>query len=221
MSQHPYRRRRLKKGYKIAIAALCLCLVGGGIWLVRSRFTVDEAIKNTPGYGVEIPDWIEEDLLPVNEWSRPGEPLTEVNGIVIHYVGNPGTSAAANRSFFANLATTHETSASSHFLVGLEGEIIQCVPLSEISYCSNERNYDTIAIEVCHPDDTGEFNQASLESVERLTAWLCAVFDLSTDQVIRHYDVTGKICPKYYVEHEDAWRDLLAGVEAEIPTFAQ
>ena len=86
MSQHPYRRRRLKKGYKIAIAALCLCLVGGGIWLVRSRFTVDEAIKNTPGYGVEIPDWIDQDLLPVNEWSRPGEPLTEVNAIVIHYV---------------------------------------------------------------------------------------------------------------------------------------
>ena len=176
---------------------------------------------HVPGDVVEIPDWIEVRLLPRNDYSRPGDALTEVNGVVIHYVGNPGTSAAANRSYFANLARTHETYASSHFLVGLEGEIIQCVPLSEISYCSNSRNYDTIAIEVCHPDDTGEFSTETLESVERLTAWLCAQFDLDTSQVIRHYDVSGKICPKYYVEHEDAWADLLAGVEAAIPAFTQ
>ena len=48
-----------------------------------------------------------------------------------------------------------------------------------------------------------------------------AVLPDGTEQVIRHYDVTGKICPKYYVEHEEAWLDLLAGVEAVIPTFAQ
>ncbi len=219
MTSHP-RRRRLKKGYRILLLLLVLCALGVGAKLLWPR-SVTQAIKNTPGYGVEIPAWIEVDLLPVNEWSRPGEPLQEVNGVVIHYVGNPGTSAAANRSYFENLATTHETSVSAHFLVGLEGEILQCVPLSEISYCSNQRNYDTIAIEVCHPDDTGVFSDQTLESVERLTAWLCGVFDLGTDQVIRHYDVTGKICPKYYVEHEEAWLDLLAGIGAAIPAFAQ
>ena len=220
MTPHPCRRRRLKKGYRIALALLGLCALGAAVRLLWPR-SVTQAIKNTPGYGVEIPEWIETDLLPVNDWSRPGEPLEEVNGVVIHYVGNPGTSAAANRSYFENLATTHETSVSAHFLVGLEGEILQCVPLSEISYCSNERNYDTIAIEVCHPDETGEFLPETLESLERLTAWLCAVFDLGADQVIRHYDVTGKICPKYYVEHEEAWGDLLAGVAEGIPAFAQ
>ena len=217
---HSYRRpRRLKKGYQIALALLGLAALAAAVkWLWPGSVT--EAIKNTPGYAVEIPEWIDVDLLPLNEWSRPGEPLEEINGVVIHYVGNPGTSAAANRSFFANLAATHETSVSSHFLVGLEGEILQCVPLSEISYCSNRRNYDTIAIEVCHPDDTGEFSPETLESVERLTAWLCAAFGLDTDQVIRHYDVTGKICPKYYVENQDAWSDLLAGVARRIPDFA-
>ena len=218
---HSYRRpRRLKKGYKIALALLGLCALGLAVRLLWPE-SVTEAIKNTPGYAVEVPEWIDVDLLPLNAWSRPGEPLEEVNGVVIHYVGNPGTSAAANRSFFENLAVTHETSASSHFLVGLEGEILQCVPLSEISYCSNERNYDTIAIEVCHPDDTGEFSPETLASLERLTAWLCAAFDLDTQQVIRHYDVTGKICPKYYVENEEAWLDLLAGIEAAVPAFAQ
>ena len=33
-------------------------------------------------------------------------------------------------------------------------------------------------------------------------------FDLSQEDVIRHYDVTGKICPKYFVEHEDAWEEF-------------
>ena len=161
------------------------------------------------------------DLLPLNPFSRPGDPLQEINGVVIHYVGNPGTSAQANRNYFANLSLTAETYASSHFVVGLAGEVVQCVPLSEISYCSNSRNDDTIAIEVCHPDESGQFSPETLESVERLTAWLCAQFDLDTSQVIRHYDVSGKICPRYYVEHEDAWQDLLAGVQQAIPAFTE
>ena len=35
---------------------------------------------------------------------------------------------------------------------------------------------------------------------------------LDTDDVIRHYDVTGKLCPLYYVEHEDAWEKLRADI---------
>ena len=31
-------------------------------------------------------------------------------------------------------------------------------------------------------------------------------FDLDENDVIRHYDVTGKICPKYFVEDEEAWK---------------
>ena len=219
--EKPYRpRRRLKKGWKIAIGILSVLLVISvgytGVLVVQQLRTA-----GTPGAEVETPEWVEEDLLPVNSYSRPGTPLEEVSGIVIHYVGNPGTSAAANRGYFAGLALSGDTYASSHYIVGLEGEIIQCVPLSEISYCSNDRNCDTIAIEVCHADDAGAFSEETLESVEYLTAWLCAQFDLESSQVIRHYDVSGKICPKYYVEHEDAWVDLLAGVDAYIPTFTQ
>lgn len=137
--------------------------------------------------------------------------------MVVHYVGNPGTTAAANRSFFANLALTHETYASAHFVVGLDGEILQCVPLTEIAYCSNSANDYTVSIEVCHADETGEFNDATMESLEALVAWLCETFDLDPDVgVIRHYDVTGKICPKYYVENEDAWLAFREDVSARI-----
>jgi N-acetylmuramoyl-L-alanine amidase CwlA len=87
----------------------------------------------------------------------------------------------------------------------LDGEIIQCVPTWEIAYASNERNADTVSIEVCHPDETGKFTDATYRSLVQLTAWLCVKFDLKEDQIIRHYDVTGKNCPKYFVENEDAW----------------
>ncbi|WP_343208884.1 peptidoglycan recognition family protein [Anaerolentibacter hominis] len=162
---------------------------------------------------IEIPDWITQDILPLNEYSRPGDKLEAVNGVVVHYTGNPGTTAEQNRSYFAYLAQTHETSASSHFVIGIDGTIIQCVPLDEISYCSNSRNIDTIAIECCHGDESGSFTQATYDSLVRLTSWLCETFDLSTEEVIRHYDVTGKKCPKYYVDNEDAWLRFLDELE--------
>ena len=161
----------------------------------------------------QTPDWGTVGLLPVNPYSRPGDPLEQVNGVVVHYVGNPGTTAAQNHSYFENLAQTGETYASSHFLVGLEGEIIQNVPLDEIAYCSNQRNEDTISIECCHPDDSGAFNQATYDSLVQLTRWLMEAYDLDTDQVIRHYDVTGKICPKSFVENPEEWEQFLKDLE--------
>lgn len=207
-SQTRRRRKRQFKQAAVLLAALVLFVGGGAIYWFFGR-----AI---PGDRVEIPRWITVDLLSISDYSRPGTPLKDINGIVIHYVGNPGTSAQSNRSYFEGLAQTHETTASAHFVVGLEGEILQCVPLSEIAYCSNSRNGDTVSIEVCHPDDTGEFNAETMESVIRLTAWLCKEFNLDSRDVIRHYDVTGKLCPLYYVEHEDAWDKLKSDVDTRI-----
>ena len=96
--------------------------------------------------------------------------------------------------------------------MGLDGEILQCLPLYEKSAASNQRNIDTISIETCHPDETGQFNDATYAALVRLTAYLCERFSLDTDDVIRHYDVTGKLCPLYYVEHEDAWEKLRADI---------
>jgi len=150
-------------------------------------------------------DWVEREFLPVNEFSRPGILLGEINGVVIHYVGNPGTTAMQNRNYFANLAITGQTYASSNFIICLDGLVIQCVPVDEIAYASNTRNADTLSIELCHPDETGEFTPETYESAVRLTAWLCGQYGLSSDDVIRHYDVTEKICPKFFVENEEAW----------------
>ena len=158
---------------------------------------------------ISVPGWIIQDLLPVNEYSRPGDALPQVNGVVVHYVGNPGTTARQNRSFFANLAETHETYASSHFLVDTDGTILQCVPLEEISYCSNDRNADTISIECCHPDDTGEFTQETTEALIRLLDWLIETYGLERKDILRHHDVNGKDCPKYFVQNPKKWEAFL------------
>lgn len=148
-----------------------------------------------------------------NPYSRSGIALRKVKGVVIHYVENPGSTAKENRDYFNNLQNTHLTKASSHYIVGLDGEVIQCIPQSEISYASNNRNKDTISIECCHPKKNGKFNDKTYNSAVRLTAWICKTYGLSSKNVIRHYDVTGKMCPRYYVKHEQAWKDFCNKVQ--------
>ena len=160
--------------------------------------------------------YIDVQLLTPNEYSRPQLPLNGADYIAIHYTANPGATAQNNRDYFENLSISHEAKVSSHFVVGLEGEVIQCIPTSEMSYATNSRNVDSISIECCHKDDTGVFEQETYDSVVKLAAWLCARFGLTSEQVIRHYDVTGKECPKYYVDHPDAWEQMKADISAQI-----
>ena len=102
---------------------------------------------------------ITEDYLTVNPYSRPGTELKRVNNIFVHYTANPGTSAAQNRSYFENLGVTGETSASAHFIIGYEGEIVQCIPLDEIGYAVKKRNDDSISIECCYLREDGKLQR--------------------------------------------------------------
>ena len=205
------RRARYSPAVPLLLGLVLACLTAAVLWvLLRDR--------GLPGEDIEVPDYVEQDYLTVNEWSRPGTELEQIDGVVIHYVGNPGTTAHANRNYFESLSSGQEgTYASSHFIVGLEGEVIQCIPLTEVAYASNERNADTVSIEVCHPDETGEFSPVTYDRAVELTAWLCVQFKLDPEtDVIRHYDVTGKECPRYYVEHPEAWDAFRADVSAAI-----
>ena len=171
--------------------------------------TTEEVIQVPPLSGVadQFPDLpITEEFLDVNQYSRPGIALsTNPEYIVIHYTANPGSTAEQNRNYFENLKDTGETYASAQFVIGLEGEIIQCVPCNEMAYCSNSLNDRCISIEMCHPDDTGNFNDATYNNCVYLVAQLMNYYHLDMDHLIRHYDVTGKNCPRYFVEHEDRW----------------
>lgn len=203
----------------IIIGVVCLigCLINNRILNPDRRTIFKTAFKKTTAkQALEEGLNIKADFLDVNKYSRPGKELNIINNIVIHYVCNPGSTAKQNRDYFEGLATSGETYASSHYIVGIDGEIIQCIPLNEISYCSNNRNNDTISIEVCHSNADGKFADATYNSLIKLCAWLCNAYKLNSEDLIRHYDITGKICPKYYVDHPDAWKNLKKDVKKKM-----
>ncbi len=209
--------------FAVVIALICAAFLILGIYIGRKTVlksyapaanTAEEEADDDPGWNA--PDYVEYDPIVKNEYSRPDIKLEEINAVVVHYVADPTATAAQTRAYFNNLAITHYTWASSHFVVGLDGEVLQLIPLTEWAYCSNERNKDTVSIECCHPEEDGKFTDATYDSLVKLVADLCREYDLDpkTD-VIRHYDVTGKMCPLYFVEHEDAWETFLSDVAEE------
>ncbi len=206
MAKKKRQSKKKKLGSRILFLILELLIMIILIVAVFEIFIGTDKVKKAEH--VEIPDWIEVQLIDEGNPSRSGIRLDGIRNIVIHYVGNPGTNAQQNRDFY-----NHEDSdVCSHFVVGMDGEIIMCLPLYERSAASNDRNPDTLSIEVCHPDDTGKFTEASYESLVTLTKWLMKEFGLSRKHVIRHYDVTGKECPRYYVEHEDEWISFISNL---------
>lgn len=199
------RARRLKIRLVIATDLFLLAaiiLVGG---LLFARWHKE---KNRPILSeVVAADWHTQDLLDMDHCFRPGIKRTKINSIVIHYVANDKSTAKNNRDYFNNVKE-NDRCVSAHYIVGLEGEVIQCIPLDEIANANYPRNEDTVSIEVCHPDSTGEFSEVTKESLYRLTAWLCKELNLTEQDIIRHYDISEKNCPKFYVEDEKAWESL-------------
>ena len=171
-------------------------------------------------------------ILTLNRFSRPGTPLKAVRGIVIHWVGNPGTSAKANRDYFEGLKTQNANDknacyASAHFIIGLEGETVRCVPENEIAYHTGAVQYNaaalnalhttypnncTIGIELCHPDKTGKFEKETRDSARELCKELIKTYSIPQGNVFRHFDITGKDCPRYFVQNEHAWFDFLDSI---------
>lgn len=214
------RKRRNKLLWHVALcsAVVVIFLSIASVWIKTEANEQAAAQADVLKLKVEKAPKITQELLTINEYSRPGTSLNKVKGIVVHYTGNPGTTAMQNRNYFEGLAESKVTKASSHYIVGLSGEIIQCVPLDEIAYASNHRNADTISIECCINNDAGKFTEKTYDALVHLTAWLVGEYDLKIDDIIRHYDVTGKVCPKYFVEHESAWVDFKLDVENYINT---
>lgn len=211
-----------KKLITVGIYGVCvLIILLGGIFFVRhlrnKEKPVEKTIEATTEEALVIPDLtgvadafpdlpITEDFLTVNRYSRPGIGLSSSpQYIVVHYTANPGSTGWDNRNYFENLKDTGETFASAQFVIGLDGQIIQCVPCNEMAYCSNSYNEFCISIEMCHPDDTGNFNDETYNSCVYLVAHLMNYYHLDMDHLIRHYDVTGKNCPKYFVENPERW----------------
>ena len=164
-----------------------------------------------------------QDHLTINRYSRPGKRLDAVKAIVMHWVANPGTSAKMNRDFFERRRNGKHGYGSAHYIVGLRGEVIECVPPTEVAYhCGSKRytrytkehlttgnpNSVTLGIELCHPDWSGAFTDRVLTSAAELVRNLCEDFGLDPYRdITTHKAVVGwKDCPKYWVEHPDEFQ---------------
>ena len=212
--------KKLRRNMRIGIAVLAILLVIlGSVKIFKPSWFTDMYLELTEEKIEAVEPEIDVELLTVNPYSRPGTPTEKITGIVVHYTANPGATAMDHRNYFEHLKDGHDTQVSSNFIIGLEGEIVQCVPTWEVAYASNSRNIDTVSIECCHPDETGKFNEETYKSMVQLCAWLCMKFELDENAVIRHYDVTEKICPKYFVENEEAWEKFKKDIRRTLKDF--
>jgi N-acetylmuramoyl-L-alanine amidase len=74
------------------------------------------------------------DLLTINKWSRPCTKLVSVKAIIIHWPANPGQSPAGVRDYWERRKSGTNGYGSAHFVVGIKGDVLQCIPTDEVAY---------------------------------------------------------------------------------------
>ncbi len=148
--------------------------------------------------------------------------LRSLKGIVAHWTANEkaGANAKRNRDYF----NTTTVNASAHYIVD-DGQILQCLPDAEVGFhvgAKNYRpigeamregdlspNYFLIGFEMCVNSD-GNWSKTYKNSVA-LAAHLLEKYGFTTDQLYRHFDITGKDCPKMMLE-DAPWKKFKTDV---------
>lgn len=129
--------------------------------------------------------------------------------IVIHYTGNPNTSARNNALYLSN----NKDSVSAHYTVD-EKEIYKILDHGKAAFhCGGPvesshhpyryicTNYNSIGIEICCiQNDKGPISYLpeTINNAINLTAYIMIGEYIPITNVIRHYDVTGKDCPRNF-----------------------
>ena len=172
---------------------------------------------------------IREALLTPNEFSRPGLKIKMVQALVLHWFGNPGTSAEYNRVYFESLKHG-TTKASAHYIID-NREIVRCIPEGEVAYhCGTPNlsdytdyakarwpgehpNWYTLGLEHAHPGWSGAWDKDTIRLSRLLCAGLCFQYGLDPmADILRHYDISGKKCPVYFVDNPTAFKAFKTSV---------
>lgn len=138
-----------------------------------------------------------------------------VKYLVIHYVGAPG-NAAANAKYYGSAKGIN---ASAHYFVGHgpSPEVWASVAEADTAWhvgCKTGykhpdcRNDNSIGVELCcHQNGSGVwyFNPETVDAAVELARDIVTRYNIPKDRVLRHYDVTGKICPAPFVKDKKAW----------------
>lgn len=145
--------------------------------------------------------------------NRPKRKLKELRGIVIHWTANvgKGANAQAHYKYFNNAYR----GASAHYFVD-DKQTVQLIPDDEVAWHvgdnirtsnlplrakyvpkgGNPNDY-FIGIEMCVNQDSN--HQTVINSTVQLVTSLMLKYNLTKDQIVRHYDITGKDCPKMFL----------------------
>jgi N-acetylmuramoyl-L-alanine amidase len=231
------------KGGVISIQKHNQCLESDGAVVLPVKEPAKQEIKKTEKNNDIINYQITQDFLTKNKYSRPKTPIIKVKGVVIHWVANAGSTAKQNRDYFESLKVGKKiyvknekneliwngkyVYASAHYIVDLDGSIIQALPEDEVAYhvgsekykkvveerLENRPNSLTLGIEMTHIDNVGNFTNDTYRSTTILAAKLLAKYNLNPyKDLYRHYDITGKDCPKLFVTNTEKWLQFVKDV---------
>ena len=136
-----------------------------------------------------------------------GDKREKIDWIVMHYTGNDGDTALNNALYFKN----NIVETSSHYFVD-DNNIYQTVEDDYVAYhCGAKtyvhpecRNINSIGIEMCDNIKDGEMKltKKTFNNAAELVATLCKEHNIPTSHIIRHYDVTHKLCPAYWIDND-------------------
>lgn len=153
--------------------------------------------------------------------------LSQVKYTVFHYTGNVTDTAKANAKFFRDSV---ERKAGAHFFIDAS-EAYMSISLDLIANAVGGSKYDDCnktgggklhgtvtnknswSIEMCSKN--GAFEPQTLYNAALLHVAICKKFGIPLDNVCRHFDVTGKHCPEYWITGSDweKFKGLLKSVE--------
>lgn len=163
---------------------------------------------------VQKPEMIEK-FMKINKYGRPGTKRSKTTKIAWHFTGQHDVAAKNTVSYFSNVvANGYKVNgkyiyASSHYVMGLEGEIYYIVPETEIAYTTNSANAYSIGVECATTGVDDHYTDEEYKSMVKLGAYLACKYKLDPRKdFIRHYDVTRKICPRYFVNHKSHWEQF-------------
>lgn len=121
--------------------------------------------------------------------------------VTIHWIGPyPGQTPAQVRKYWID----SKAEPSAHFIIK-DDECLQCWPINKAAWHAGCRagNYTSIGIEIIPENVEGKFSDKSIATLKELLNKYFPNLPL-----VRHYDWSGKECPKYYVNINE-WKALL------------
>ena len=124
-----------------------------------------------------------------------GRQGNRISKIVVHYTGTEA-SAHNNLLYFSRSSA----GASAHYFIDRDGTLRQSVSEGDTAWHAGHwgTNLCSVGIEVV--SGGSDFTEAQIETLAALVAEIRGRCGIGEENVIRHYDVTGKLCPAPYVD---------------------